>query len=111
MMTETQEESEKLSEQAIVLYKAIHDQIGFLKKHQWTITNYVVLIYAAIFAVKKAMPQSVFCGQNLILIAATLIAGVMGIVALLKIQYDLGETRQRIDAVQKSIFGSRETSQ
>ena len=38
---------------ALVMYRALHDQIAFLKKQQWTITNYLLLLYAAVFAVKK----------------------------------------------------------
>ena len=36
----------QLSEHGMVIYKAMLDQLNFLKKQQWTITNYLVLIYA-----------------------------------------------------------------
>ena len=35
----------KLSEQGLVVYKVMHERISDLKKQQWTITNYVVLLY------------------------------------------------------------------
>jgi hypothetical protein len=44
-MTTQNSVSEKLSERALVVYKALHEQISFLKKQQWTITNYLILLY------------------------------------------------------------------
>jgi hypothetical protein len=49
------QESKELSDQALVVYKALHEQVSFLKKQQWIVTNYVALIYGAIFAVKKGL--------------------------------------------------------
>jgi hypothetical protein len=54
-MVAGKQDSEKLSEQAIAVYKLLHEQVAFLKKQQWTITNYIALIYAAIFGVKKEL--------------------------------------------------------
>jgi hypothetical protein len=45
--------SSQPSEQALVVYRALYEQVAFLKKQQWTITNYLLLIYAAVFAIKK----------------------------------------------------------
>jgi hypothetical protein len=45
--------SPKLSDQGLVIYKALVDQITFIKKQQWTITNYAALLYGAIFVFAK----------------------------------------------------------
>jgi hypothetical protein len=39
-----------LSEQGANIYKLLRDEPSSHKKQQWTITNYVLLIYAAILA-------------------------------------------------------------
>src|SRR6266436_5453813 len=36
--------------QAVAVHKLLYDQVDFLKKQQWTITNYVAIVYGAIFA-------------------------------------------------------------
>jgi hypothetical protein len=34
------------------VFKALFDELRFMKRQQWTITNYSVLILAAIYAIK-----------------------------------------------------------
>ena len=57
-MTSQRQNSEQLSEQALVVYRAMHEQISFLKKQQWTITNYLLLLYGAVYAIKKEVTSS-----------------------------------------------------
>jgi hypothetical protein len=81
----------------------------FLKKQQWTITNYIALIYAAIFGVTKELQSTSFpSALKCILIAATIVACVYGLTALMKAQVDLGEARKRLDKVDREIFGDKE---
>jgi hypothetical protein len=106
-MVAGKQDSEILSEQAITLYKLLHEQVAFLKKQQWTITNYIALIYAAIFGLKKelsALPYPLKC----ILIAAVIVACVYGLIALGLIQFDLGKSRKRLDETERHIFGDKE---
>ena len=84
-------DSKVLSEQASVVYKLLHEKVAFLKKQQWTITNYIALIYAAIFAVTKELrPTSTL---NYILIAAAIVACLYSLWVLSMVQRDLGKTR------------------
>jgi hypothetical protein len=98
-MVAGKQDSEILSEQAITLYKLLHEQVAFLKKQQWTITNYIALIYAA-----TALPYPLKC----ILIAAVIVACVYGLIALGLIQFDLGKSRKRLDETERHIFGDKE---
>jgi hypothetical protein len=80
--------------------------VAFLKKQQWTITNYIALIYAAIFAVTKELrPTSTL---NYILIAAAIVACLYSLWVLSMVQRDLGKTRRRLDNANRNIFGYRE---
>jgi hypothetical protein len=109
-MVEGRQDSEELSEQAIVVHKLMYEQVDFLKKQQWTITNYIALIYAAIFAVTKELgstPPSLKC----ILLAAALIACGYGLLALWIVQVDLTDERKRLDKANREIFGDKEYSE
>jgi hypothetical protein len=88
-------DSEILSEQATVVYKLLHEHVAFLKKQQWTITNYIALIYAAIFAVTKELESTLAFALKCILIAAAIVACIYGLCALIMVQVDLGEARER----------------
>jgi hypothetical protein len=102
-----QTDSPQISEQALVVYKAISDQFDFLKKQQWATTNYLVLIYAAIawFGRNGALSSSwVLCTLS----AITVAAGLVAIGLLVWFQYDLGQLRQRADAANKALFSSHE---
>jgi hypothetical protein len=108
-MVAGKQDSEGLSEQATVVYKLLHEQVAFLKKQQWTITNYIALIYAAIFGVTKELQSTSFPSTlKCILIAAAIVACVYGPTALTKVQVDLGEARERLDKTDREIFGDKE---
>jgi hypothetical protein len=77
------------------LYAAIENS----KKQQWTITNYVILVYAAIFGLGFKGPR-IFSGAVETAIFASLIfvAGVYGIFLLILIQEDLERYRTQLHA-------------
>ena len=43
-----------MSPQIANIHKSIYDALNFSKKQQWAITNYVVLVYGAIFGLSKS---------------------------------------------------------
>jgi hypothetical protein len=96
--------SDQLSEQALIVYKALYDQVGFLKKQQWTITNYVLLVYGAIFVAKRELPASVLE----LLPLATIVACLWGLAALIFVQVDLWTARDRLNTANRRVFGSKE---
>jgi hypothetical protein len=98
---------DQLSAQALIVYKAILDEVGFLKKQQWIITNYVVLIYGAIYAFAKGQP-TLSNAQKYLLSYATLIAFLFGVIALSIIQYQLSKAKIRVDEVNRLIFRREE---
>ena len=89
-----------MSPHGLILYKQMLDETGFIKKQQWTITNYVVLIYGAIIFLNEKFPEEL----TLALSRAAILTWVIATVLLLKIQYDLGRHRQRIAEVNKHYF-------
>jgi hypothetical protein len=100
-------QSEQMSEQALVVYKLLHEQIAFLKRQQWTITNYVGVVYAAVFAVGKELGLS-FSGLQCGLIVAAAGACIYALISLVVIQYDLGNARRRLSGTDRKVFGDKE---
>ena len=91
-----------LSEQGQTAYKMLRDHVDLMKKQQWTITNYVALIYGAIFAATtKDVSRSVIP----LFVVATTIACLYGSFLILLIQSDLSTIRKKIDRVDLTIFG------
>jgi hypothetical protein len=101
-----QTSSPKMSEQALITYKAISDQFDFLKKQQWATTNYLVLVYAAIawFGHNVMLPSWLICALS----ALTVIAGIVGAGLLVWFQYDLGQLRKRAEAANNALFSTHE---
>jgi hypothetical protein len=97
----------KLSEQGVIVYKAMIDEMSFLKKQQWTITNYLVLIYGAIFGLWNIKPVP---DIKWLLILSVSGAALFGAWLLCLIQYDLGKARERIQEVDHKIFDADERS-
>jgi hypothetical protein len=94
--------AEQMSPQALIVYKAISDQLDFIKKQQRTTTNYLVLIYAAIVWVGQHVEQSGLL--RCVLSAVTVFAGLVGTVLLVWFQYDLGEVRKRVETAEAAFF-------
>jgi hypothetical protein len=92
----------EITEQGQILYKAMIEQLTYVKRQQWTITNYLMLIYAAIFWLAKNSDK-LYAGEQCILSSLTILAGAS--VALISIvQYDLRDARDRIKETEKAIF-------
>jgi hypothetical protein len=53
MATDNDSKKTEMSKPAEILYRAFVDELRFAKQQQWTITNYVLLVMAAVFAVAK----------------------------------------------------------
>jgi hypothetical protein len=99
--------SQKLSEQGLAVYKLMLDEMGFLKKQQWTITNYLVAIYAAIFWLSRDFRPTTHA-ERCSLTILVIVAGVFGVALLVQIQYDLGKARLRIQSADDIIFDPQE---
>jgi len=75
--------------------------IELSKKQQWGITNYVVLVYGAIFGLSKYYfinPTPTLCEKRVLSLIA-LVAGVYALVLLALIQKNLGMYRGQLKAI------------
>ena len=77
------------------IHKSIYDAINLSKKQQWTITNYVVLVYGAIFGLSKYLGIQT-TNEKAVLSLLALLAGAYAVVLLILIQGDLGRYREQL---------------
>jgi hypothetical protein len=96
----------KISEQALLAYKAILDQFAIIKKQQWATTNYAVLIYAAIAWLAYHVDRSpVF---SWVLIAVASIVGLAATGLLISFQVDLRDLRKQAQTAENEFFSNEE---
>ena len=95
--------SSKLSEQGLVVFKAAFDHINFIKKQQWTITNYAALLYGAIFLFTKGLSKESY-GETVLLTTVTAAVCWYGTVMLLHSQTYLSDARNRLNHAIMELF-------
>jgi hypothetical protein len=86
--------TKQVSEAGFFVFKARNEQLTFLKKQQWTITNYIAVIYGAIYLTQMAWLKPV-----------AVLACVFGLWQLILIEFHMQQTRNEIDKAINYIFG------
>ena len=92
-----------MSPHVSAVFKELFEEIKSAKQQQWTITNYGVLILAAIYAVGHQLPAGVthlHSKLKFLAILAVAIA-VVGSYFLLRIQSHMERSRHRSDKLHK----------
>jgi len=88
----------------LAVFNQLFDELKSMKQQQWAITNYGLLILAAIYAVKlSGVPHSQTYLK--ILVGATVVVGSL---FLLRIQTNMARTRYRLDDMHNKFFISNE---
>jgi len=80
------------------IHKATIDGIAFSKKQQWLITNYTVLIYAAVFGLAKSL-GTISTGERCGLTLLAVMTLACAIALLMQIQRDLRDYRVRLEKI------------
>ena len=96
-----------LSAQLSNVQNSIYSVIENSKKQQWTITNYVILVYAAIFGLSQALK---FLGITERWVFGVLVAVVGGyaILLLIQIQKDLERYREQLEAFHTQTINNKD---
>jgi len=96
-----------LSPRLANVQNAIYSAIKNLKKQQWTITKYVILVYAAIFGLSQALK---FLGITERWVFGVLVAVVGGyaILLLIQIQKDLERYREQLEAFHTQTINNKD---
>jgi hypothetical protein len=91
-MTDTPPETE-MSKPAEILYRAFSDELRFAKQQQWTITNYSLLLMAAVFGVARLSPPPTL--EKIVLCVIVAIIWIAGLFVLLDLQGYMHILRRR----------------
>ncbi len=84
-----------------IVFKELYDEINSAKRQQWMMTNYCVLILAAIYAINLS-------DYSVLLIGIAVITAMMGSWLLLRVQCHLARSRIRLDKLHKTYFSEDE---
>ncbi len=85
-----------------IVFRQLYDDINSAKRQQWTMTNYCVLILAAIYAVNLPSDYDPF------LMWLTFIIALVGSILLLRIHYHIARSRIRLNKLHKIYFTESE---
>ena len=103
-MTKTEQtKSEKVVSEIIAIYQTVVGDITFLKSELWKVTNYCLLLLAAIVAVAKII-DPINCIKLLIFIITALAILISGIILLCHIIRNLEKGRKRLKYIIKNEF-------
>ena len=95
-----------MSPHVSTVFKELFEEIKSAKQQQWTITNYGLLILAALYAVRHQLPEVPHSQSKLNFLAIT--TAVVGSFFLLRIQSHMARSRHRLDKLQKTYFTPNE---
>jgi hypothetical protein len=77
------------------IHKKLFDDIEFSKRQQWAVTNYVLLVYAAMFCLNGHFQAHATC-LNIILSVLAFVAGGYAAFLLVKMQLDMARYRRKL---------------
>jgi hypothetical protein len=88
------------------VYKELLDGLRSIKQQQWTITNYAILLLAAVFAVAAKGLNVPYLSSKLNFFIA--VTAVVGTCLLVKIQCNMARSRARLDKMDDTYFTDQE---
>jgi hypothetical protein len=88
------------------VYNELVDGLKSMKQQQWTITNYALLLLAAVFAVSAKGLNVPHLSSKLSLLIALI--AVIGTGLLIRIQCEMARSRARLDKMDDTYFSNEE---
>jgi hypothetical protein len=86
----------------VVVFNNSANHIQFLKKQQWTITYYCLLLYAAIVAVFKTYLTDASCFERGVLFATAVVLCVIGCILIFIFEKSMREHRVIVENIYES---------
>ncbi len=86
-----------------IVYKDAIDNLMFMKKQQWAVTNYLVAIFAGVFAFSRAI-VNLGIGERIALASLITLALCYGVYLLVAIQVGMAKFRRRLAWINQSFF-------
>ena len=86
----------------VAVFNNCGDHIQFLKKQQWTITYYCLLLYAAIIAMFKTYLTNASCIERGVLLAISTVLCLIGCILIFIFEKSMKEHRTIIENIYQS---------
>jgi len=93
----------KFSDQVAAVYQDAVDNIRFSKLQQWQVTNYALLIYAAVYFLRDDAPLNTRCGK-VALTAIVAITLILNLLVLWQLESSIANFRSRVGWVYQRCF-------
>ena len=96
-----QTERHKAEEELRLLYQVTTQDLAFFKQQQWSVTNYVLLLYGAFFGISQIDSLKVASCERFVLCLLATALGVVGIWLVIKLEKSIKARRDRLDNVRR----------
>lgn len=95
-MSKTTEQS---NEEMRLLYQTSVTELEFFKRQQWSVTNYALLLYAAIVGVAQLLAGNIDRTEKLVLCLVASVVGMLGAYILWVLNNSIEVRKSRLEAI------------
>ena len=103
---EKQTERRKAEEELRLLYQVSTQDLAFFKQQQWSVTNYVLLLYGAFFGVSQIDALNVASCERFVLCLLATALSVVGILIVYKLENSIKARRDRLKNIRRTFTES-----
>jgi hypothetical protein len=96
---EKQTDRQKAEEELRLLYQVTTQDLAFFKKQQWSVTNYVLLLFGAFFGVSQIDALKVGPCERFVLCLVASALAVVGILLVYKLEKSIKARRDRLNKI------------
>jgi hypothetical protein len=89
-----------MSQAVATIYRTLIDELKFVKQQQWMITNYLLLVLAAIFGIAKAI-TTLTAFEKFLATAIVVVAAGFCFYVLIDLQRYMDNCRKRLEAIER----------
>jgi hypothetical protein len=97
MQSDAQHEREELR----LLYQVTVSDLSYFKTQQWSVTNYIVLSYAAIVGATRLIDGPLTTFDRVVFVALAMFAAIGGLVIQSKLEKSIQVRQSRLDAARE----------
>lgn len=90
-------------DELLVLYQVTVHDLAYFKSNQWSVTNYALLLMAAIVGVKQLLGPGTSASERVILSILVLLIAAAGLAMLIKLEQSIQVRERRLEAVREKL--------
>lgn len=86
-------------EELIMLHQISSNDLAFFKRQQWAVTNYAILIYAALLTINQQLISNVTVWHRLVFIILTVATAISALLIIRELQEAIACRQKRLDKI------------